>query len=348
MSEITLLTQECEDTYADMLQHCQEAIFTHSIQYRNLLADFLRCQPYYIIALEGKEVVGALPAFLKENPKHGNVLNSLPFFGSHGGVLVRSDYDDGNKMRIKKLLIDRFTSLAVEENCILSTIITSPFDFDISFYETNLQYRFKDSRVAQIVEFGENITDAEHEIMYRIVEPDNRRAIRRPLKHGITLEYSKDFRPLFDMHQENISTKGGNVQPLSFLEKISESMDENQCSLTYAKKGDIIIAGLLLFFFRNTVNYLIPGFRYEYAVEQGTSFLIYQTMKRAITEGFKYWNFGGTSESQPSLYRFKARWGTKDHPYYYYVLQHDDISHILKMRPGGNTARVPVVLCTTV
>lgn len=333
MIEITMLTEHYEEGYRDMLHNCREAMFTHSIPYRNLLSDFLSCQPSYIVAIDSGEVIGAMPSFLKENKKYGNILNSLPFFGSHGGVLVRSRFDDREKAKVKKLLLNEFSALAKEKDCILSIIVTSPFDLDISFYENNLRYKFKDKRVAQIVEFRNNIHNAEQEIMYNLVEPSNRRAIRRPLKHGVTFEFSKDFGPLFEMHKENISSKGGNVKPVGFFQKFHDVMEEKDYDLTYARKDGVIIAGLLVSLFKNTVDYLVPALRYEYSMEQGTSLLIYEGMKKAITNSYKYWNFGGTSESQQSLHRFKARWGTKDYPYYYYITQHRNIDHILQMKP---------------
>jgi len=332
MADVRILSEDDEEKYTDLLQNCREAMFNHSIPYRNLLSDFLSCEPYYIIAVEDGEVIGAIPAFLKKNAKLGNILNSLPFFGSHGGVLVRSACDDNKKAKIKKLLLNGFNALAKEKDCILSTIITSPFDLDTSIYESTLSYKFKDKRVAQITEFRNDINDVEQEILYNIIEPRNRSTVRRPPKHGVTLEFSSDFRPLFEMHKENMSSKGGNVKPMSFFQKVHALMGEKDYDLMYARKEGEIIAGLLVFFFKDTVEYYTPALRYECSIEQGTSFLIYEGMKKAITSGYKYWNFGGTSESQQSLHRFKAGWGSRDYPYYYYILQYRDINHILRMK----------------
>ena len=333
MADIKMLNKKYEQAYKDMLNHCPEAMFSHSVKYRDLLSDFLNCEPFYIIALGKGEVIGAIPAFLKENKRNGNILNSLPFFGSHGGLLVSSELDANTKVETKRLLLDSFNALAKEKDCIISTVITSPFDSDISFYEGNLAYGYMDKRVAPIVEFRDGIKDAEHEIMYNIIEPSNRRAIRRPLKHGIAFEFSRDFKPLFEMNNANISAKGGNVQPMGYFERIPDFLESKDYDLMYAKKDGTIIAGLLLFYFKNVVNYSVPAQRVEYSIEQGTSLLIYEGMKKAINNGYKYWNFGGTSESQQSLHRFKARWGTRDCPYYYYIVQYRNIDHILAMKP---------------
>jgi len=332
MIKIELLSPYYEDSYTDMLRHCDEAMFSHSIPYRNLLFSFLNCEPYYLIAIGGSgEVVGAIPAFLKRS-KSGNVLNSLPFFGSHGGVLVNSWQQLDEQTEVQRLLLEAFMDIAEEKNCILSVISTPPLGANVSVYDYNLP-KFNEGRVAQMVKFRDNILDADLEIMNHIIDPDSRRTIRRPFKHGITSEPSTDFTPLFEMHDNNMSSKGGSVKPIEFFQRIKEIVPQENYSLTYAKREGEIIAGLLVFLFKDTVEYFTPALKYEYSIEQGTSLLIYEEMKRAIERGYRYFNFGGTLGSQESLHRFKARWGAKDYRYYYYIYQHQDIGHILEMKP---------------
>jgi hypothetical protein len=334
MIEIALLTEKFEQGYTDLLSNCKEATLFQSVRYRNLLTDFIGCKAFYLIAIENGAIIGALPAMIKENSEYGNILNSLPFFGGYGGLLIRAGLDEGKALNIKKLLLNRVNELASENNCVLSVIITSPFDQDTAFYEEQLNYSYKDYRVAQMVQFREGIDDAEAEIMFKIVEPDNRRAIRRPIKNEIAVEFSNNFQPLFDMHSENISSKGGSVKPLDFFQTISRTMTGNDYTLMYAKKDNTIIAGLLLFYFKDIVEYYTPALRYEFSVEQGTTLLIYEGMRRAIKAGYRYWNFGGTSPSQTGLHKFKSRWGATDYPYYYYVIQHSPIDKILALEPA--------------
>ena len=46
------------------------------------------------------------------------------------------------KKEIKKKLLQAYEELANEKDSVLSTIVTSPFDRDILFYEENLVYKF--------------------------------------------------------------------------------------------------------------------------------------------------------------------------------------------------------------
>lgn len=332
MLEIKLLENSEEEEYNTFLDNSTESMFFHSIPYRNLLKEFLECEPYFLIARKKDVIIGALPSFLKTNTSYGNILNSLPFFGSNGGFIIDSQLEDIEKGEIKKELLAKFNELANENDCVLSTIITSPFDKDLGFYENNISYRYKDSRTGQIAVFEDPTEDLEEYIMYNIIEKRCRAAIRRPIKQGVTVELLDDFKPLFEMHTENLTSKGGISKPLSFFEAVKKNLGGN-FNLMYAIKDDKIIAGLLLFYFKNSVEYFTPAFYIEHAVEQGMSLLMYEGMKKAIADGYKYWNFGGTWASQEGVYKFKKSWGGKDFPYYYYITQHGNIDKIMESTP---------------
>ncbi len=44
------------------------------------------------MARQRGSIVGFLPLFLREDPETGAVVNSQPFFGSHGGVVVNRNF----------------------------------------------------------------------------------------------------------------------------------------------------------------------------------------------------------------------------------------------------------------
>jgi hypothetical protein len=331
MIEIKLLKKNEESSYTRMLHKCNEAMIFHSIPYRDLLEEFLSVKSYSIIAKRDNEIIGAIPAYIKENRQYGNVINSSPFFGSHGGFLLDSSLNYLEGKEIKKKLLQKYNDLAIEKDCILSTIITSPFDHDILFYEDNLEYKYRDYRIGSIKEFYKYNGNIDNALMSTTTSRC-RRAIRRAIKHGITFENSDDFCPLFEMHKEGMSIKDGLVKPLGFFQKVSKLL-RGYYELAYARKEDTIIAGLLAFKFKNTIEYYTPALFLDYAKEQGTSFLIFKEMEKAMENNYKYWNFGGTGESQTGVYMFKKSWGADDFPYYYYISQYAEIDKILELEP---------------
>ena len=80
--EVRALTAADEDAYTAFLAGRPEALVFHSLQYRDLLCEHLGCRAEYLVAVEGGELRGALPLMWA-----GDVANSLPYYGSHGGVI---------------------------------------------------------------------------------------------------------------------------------------------------------------------------------------------------------------------------------------------------------------------
>ena len=331
MIEISILKNNEEPAYSELLNKCNESMIFHSIPFRNLLEELLSVKSYYIIAKRYEEIIGAIPAYIKENKQYGNVINSSPFYGSNGGFLVDSRLNFNEKREIKKKLLQEYNDLAIEKNCILSTIITSPLDRDIMFYEENLDYTFRDDRVECLKEFNKFDGDVDDALMSTMTSRC-RRAVRKSIKQGVKFEHSDDFNPLFEMHKESISSKGGLVKPLDFFQKVAKLM-KGYYELTYAIKDETIIAGLQIFKFKNTIEYYTPALYLNHADEQGTSLLIFEGMKKAIGNNYKYWNFEGPGESKPSVYMFKKSWGVDDFPYYFYISKFRDIDPILELEP---------------
>jgi len=330
MIEISLLKKNEEHEYTEMLHKSNESMFFQTIPYRDLLEEFLSVKSYFIVAKKSGRVVAAIPAYIKENKEYGNVMNSSPFIGSNGGFIVDSRLDYLEKREIKKKLLKRYNELAVEKNCVLSTIITSPFDRDILFYEDNLDYRFRDYRIGYIKGFDMCFNNQE-ELLLRTVEKRCRNSITRS-KKNLELEDSDDFKDLFELHKKNIEGKGA-FKPFRFFELIKKHFKEGEYELSYALMNRKRIAGLLVFYFKDTVEYFTPAFDIEYKKEQATSFLIYEAMEKSIKKGFKYWNFGGTTlPSQKDVAYFKKSWGSDEHPYYYYTMKHQEINEIMNLK----------------
>jgi lipid II:glycine glycyltransferase (peptidoglycan interpeptide bridge formation enzyme) len=63
----------------------------------------------------------------------------------------------------------------------------------------------------------------------------------------------------------------------------------------------------------------MPAYSVDKSDLQGTSLLIWESIKKSLTNNMKYYNFGGTHMEQKSLYNFKKGWGTDDFNYNYYV-----------------------------
>jgi Uncharacterized protein involved in methicillin resistance len=84
-------------------------------------------------------------------------------------------------------------------------------------------------------------------------------------------------------------------------------------------EGTVPVAALLLLYFNGTVEYITPVVKDAYRSRQPLSFLIYNAMLEAASDGYKIWNWGGTWSLQKSLHHFKEGWGAVELPYTYLI-----------------------------
>lgn len=290
--------------YRELLDRCRWAVFTQSPEYIRLLEMTLGLKAHFL-EVEG----GAIPYFSKKG-KYGEVCNSLPFYGSHGSVVVDSALASGDRKVIARELYEKYNNYVKDRGISAFTMIENPFLPEF-FYGT-----YTDPRRCQITLLPRDPED----VLRTTVEKRMRASIKRPIRHGVRSEHSEDFSPLYSLHKENMESIGAKAKPWKFYQSIESSGADY--SLTYAYNSDgEIIAGLLLFYYRDMVEYYTPATSVEHRKEQGLCYLIYSAMTKAIEDGYRYWNWGGTWLSgQDGVYRFKRGWGAEDYFYSYHTL----------------------------
>jgi len=321
--KIDILDKKYEEKYEDFLLRSEKSLFFVSNKYRLFLKELLKAKDCYFLAVDDNDnITGALPAFLKENEKHGNVLNSLPFYGSNGGII---EYE--NNVEVKKTLLNALYDYAKENNCVSTTIITSPFEDNPDFYEENALYNYKDSRIGQLTPLPE-VSDNIGDDLFKMFDGTKRTDIRKAIKHNLQVnsEYSRDsLEFLMNTHKENMLSINGTPKTEEFFEFIPSYFEyEKDYKIYTAFLSENPISTMLVFYYNKTAEYFCPAVVEEYRTYQGLSLLIFEAMKDAVKKDCKWWNWGGTWSSQCGVYDFKKKWGTQDFPYYYYVRVFDE------------------------
>jgi lipid II:glycine glycyltransferase (peptidoglycan interpeptide bridge formation enzyme) len=98
--------------------------------------------------------------------------------------------------------------------------------------------------------------------------------------------------------------------------------------LLFSERNGEIIGALLLFYYKDMVEYYTPAFKLEYSGLQPLSMLIFEGMKDAVKNAYTMWNFGGTWHSQQGVLKFKRSWGPRQSSYYYYINCYQDSDSI--------------------
>jgi len=306
-----------------------------SISYRRFLELILEeSEPLYLMAHDGTRMLGALPAFIRRNRAHGNVLNSLPFYGSPGGVIVSPQAPD--KEEVKRALMQAFHSLALRERAAVSTIISNPLEGDHEFYELNTQYTLRDERIGQVTRLPPHAGDDDR-LRYALMEifhQKTRNSIRKAEKSDMVISHSgslEAIRRLAEIHRLNIAALGGLAKPLSVFLSIRDAFEYDRDYRVYvAEKDGQVVASLLIFFYNRTAEYYVPAVLEAYRSYQPMSLLVFEAMQEAAKRGSLYWNWGGTWKTQRGVYHFKSRFGATDRPYYYYIRERDNSLRRLK------------------
>lgn len=316
--QVKLLDKSLEKQYDDFLLKGSETLLYASNKYRKLLKEFLNEDDIYFVALdENDEIKGVLPSFIKKNAEFGNLLNSVPFYGSNGAVI---EFENNDIVRMS--LVNKFYEFAKNNNCVSSTLISSPLNPTEEFYEKVTDYTFKDSRIGQLTRLPENTKDVDAEVM-QLIDSKMRNLVRKAQKLEIKVsdeQRESHFDFLIETHKENLAAIGGIAKPERFFKLIPKYFVYGTDYKIYiAKKEGQLIAALLVFYFNKTVEYYTPVIKAEFRNEQPLSLLIFEAMKNAVKKGYNWWNWGGTWASQGGVYHFKSQWGTKDKMYYYYT-----------------------------
>ncbi len=331
MLEITKIKGVGGNEFRDFTLNNPNTLLYVEPRFLSLIENELDAESYWLVARRNKIITGLLPYLVKNGPL-GPALNSLPYYGSNGGV-IQSDMD----LESKSGLISAFYREAKSVKAVSATIITNPLEKDGGFYEANIEYTCKDERIGLITHFPTNKSD-----LIRNFDDPRPRNIRRAIREGVSVQQGgrELLNFLYETHIENMKAIGGRPKNRRFFEAINNHMESNDWSVFAAYLDGVHVAALLLFYFNKTVEYFTPVLVDEYRNTQALSLIIYEAMQDAISKGFKQWNWGGTWLSQGGVYDFKKRWGTTEYRYYYYTqvynnrLRECSASYLLDCYPG--------------
>lgn len=294
--------------YEALLADHPDAWLHHSLPYKEFLEDLLGCRSAYWLAWEDERLTGILPT-MSYDGSLGTVVNSLPFFGSHGGPLVAS-------AAAKRALWQRFAEIAAEPGVASATLVGHPLADEAPAFG----HHFSDERVGQLTPLDGDGEPADY-LWARIADGahwDIRKAQRSEVSAAVE-NGRLDF--LEQAHRQNMARIGGRPKPAAFFAKLTRHFAADRDWRIYvARLAGEPVAVLLLFYYKNTVEYFMPATLDSARKFQPMALLIWQGMIDAARRGAGLWNWGGTWRSQEGLHRFKRKWGAKDFPYRYFTI----------------------------
>lgn len=320
--DVSIIDDADLSAYGRFVDNHPGGLFYHSLKHRQYLSGILgSARACYLAARRDGHIVAVLPAFIQDLADGRTIINSLPFFGSHGGILMSTGGDDRDAVMMA--LLDKLMTIAKEEKAISLTLIDNPFMPQNDFYKYYFDMEPSDLRIGQITDLSimseDNVADA----LMQKFHSKTRNMVRKAEKAGFDIEFGADlsaFNTLHEIHVRNMQAINGRAKPHIVFEQIFNVFEnEKDYRLYFAKKDGKIAAGLLVLYYKHYCEYYTPVIEPEFRSEQPLSFLIFNAMQDSVARGCHLWNWGGTWLTQDGVHMFKGRWGAQNQPYHYYT-----------------------------
>jgi CelD/BcsL family acetyltransferase involved in cellulose biosynthesis len=312
MIAVEELTPALEGAYDAFLRGRPDGLLYQSLPYRALLKSYLQCEDRYLVAVDGGEVQGILP-LMAAGERGGRVWNSLPYYGSHGGVLAASP-------AAGDALLNAYADIAADATTLASTVSPNPF---VEAPGPAPLHNVLDRRISQQtpIDFDD---DVEERIM-GVIEGSARRNVRKAQRSGIVAEVDPGaMSDLVRIHRENILSIGGLAKDMRFFETVQGIFESgHDYDLWVGRHEGVVVAALLVFYFNETVEYFTPTVEHDFRALEPMAVVLLAAMAAAARRGMKRWNWGGTWESQSGVFRFKRKWGAIAKPFCYYTQLND-------------------------
>lgn len=319
--KVKLLTKELEKKYEQFINYSPSSLLYHSLKYRNFLLQFLKnSKDYYFLAFIEDDLVGILPTFLKAG-KYGNVINSLPFYGSHGSIITKNNHISQD---IANSLLAKFNDFCKNQNCISSTIVDNYKNENcyLEKYHTDII----DERISQVTKLPsfKNMNKKDFEInLINNFDRSRRTDIRKGLKSGMDFiidNSESSLNRLYEIHTQQMIDIGGQPKDLDVFKSIQDNFVKNlDYNIFTVSNNGKIICSILLFYHNKTVFYYMPAIDKNFKASSVMSANIFLAMKKSIYDDYYWWDWGGTWISQKGLLKFKSSWNTVNSNYKYYI-----------------------------
>lgn len=318
--DVVELAAADHEAYESFVSGHPHALLYHSLRFRSFLLDLLQCEAHYAVALTGGKVVGVLPLMGVIGP-FGRVLNSLPYFGSNGGILAEGP---AARSALASWYDDRVRSADVAA----ATLIANPLCDE----SAPPAHDFVDVRVGCMTPLEGEGDPAQY--VLAAIDGSARRNVAKATRCGVDVRVDNDaFAHLQDLHLAGMEAIGGRAKTPEFFEAIPRCfLADDEYALYVARRDGAVVAALLVFFYGAVAEYYMPATRPESRPEQPMAAVLHRAMADAAARGLRWWNWGGSWVSQENLIRFKAKWGGRPRDYRYWTKINN--SEILSAAPS--------------
>lgn len=274
--------------------------------YISMIMDVLEAKSRHLIC---KLHSSAIPLLYKST-SFGRVYNSLPFFGSCGGIVGNNNFCVELQTQILALRQEiSFASLNIISNWY------NQVDLNSSSISFNVMERINTVKELEGIEGIKNAALSTY-------HSKTRNIVRATLKNDFEFcDLSDQFEIVTKIYFDEMNLKKRFSKPIGFWEYLIKNRNSKLDYVIYGAKKEGKILGFVLFIYNEElgqVEYFIPGSTPEGRKYNVNYFLIHSAIIEFSKQKFDTIHFGGSHINQIDLIRFKQRWGSQTYSYKYF------------------------------
>jgi serine/alanine adding enzyme len=295
---VVRLIAEPGDSWRRLATEVDGSRLAHAPEWFSVIRRAYGHEPLYLMAEHG-DAAGVLPAFVVRRPFFGTIVTSMPFLDS-GGPCSTSP-------AIGRALVDR---LLTEARVLGARAVD---------LRTPLRLPIDARSVASKVNMALSL-EADPDQMWRRLDKDTRYQVRKARQSGLSVqvggaEQLDAFYPIFAARMRDL---GSPVHDRTFFKETVDAF-EGRSWIVLVRKGDTVIGGLVAIAFRDRVVVPWAACLKEHFRFCPNMLLYWETIRAACAEGFARFDFG-RSTLRSGTYRFKAQWGAREEPLFWYTI----------------------------
>ena len=316
MIEVVVLTKDMEIKWDNYISNNKNALIYHTLEYRNAISQTYGYAPLYFLAIDSdSNVKGAVVSFYTKTLIGGKKIQTLPF-GAYCDILY--DTEEALVFLIRKLI-----DVGKQENI---NFIELKLKTELPPLPSDITLIKKSNYCILELELSKNIDETRIKYNKRL-RKNLRNYHQKAIKDGLIIRHMKsydDLKEFYDVYIREMRDKHKMIpKPYSLIETLFNLFyKKKNIDLILIEHNNKIIAGIILYFFKDRVIYEFSASDLKYNRYSPAVLMLDYAIQKSHLENFRIFDFSITSLNHISLLDFKLRWGSKiiKLPYYYYLI----------------------------
>lgn len=279
--------------------------FFHLSGWAKVVENVLGCRCFLLMAVHDGKIRGVFPIAQIRNVIFGDSLISLPL-AVYGGICAND--------------LDPYLRLLAAGSELADRLGVNYLEMRNRFDPFAVALPGKDLYMT----FTQDLSVGTEKLLQGLPR-DTRYAVRKSLKAGLAWGEDLTEQEFYEIYAHSVHHLGTPVFPKTLFTKVREVFP-GQVRIFGVRKGGNAIAGVMCFYFRDTVIPYYGGALQGYQKDSPNNFMYWNLMAQSCQEGFREFDFGRSKRGTGSCH-FKSAWSMVETelPYKYHLVKAKEV-----------------------